>query len=602
MPGLSTPLPLPAREFDRRVALKAAASFAAMAAAGATTRPQSARAQSATYALTWVEAEHPETMPEADGTRQFALEAPFHAIAPTWSIEAGGDVLVEISVSVDGASWTEPLVVGEAVHDAGPLDRDGRRFGELIFADGASLVRYRAMDAAGNLTAVPGLAFICIDSSDGPAWSDAVGAETPTGELWQPPVISRAAWGADETYRFDRKGRVQWPEEYQTVEHIIVHHTVTPTFQDPLVAVRAIYYYHAVERGWGDIGYNYLVDHMGNVYEGRYGGENVVGGHAYQYARGSSGIGLLGEFSSTTTTPEAQAGLVWISAWVGRYLDPWGSADFHEVDNLPTICGHQDVNDSTCPGWGLYHQLDTIREHVAAVLAGAEPTITSEFYPGDTVQVVVNNANLRDGPGMGFGVTAEMPFGALLTITEKAATNDGYAWYGVSGDYGWGWTAGVVLERIAAAEIADDGFAVGDKVVVATNMLNLRSDAGRNAPVLAALPTGTAGEIIDGPIHADGYIWHRLQTDYGRGWAVGIYLAPRGSGMVFAVGDHVFVDTDAVVLRTGPGRASRDIVAIPTGEELEITDPPVTMDGHEWYGVTSAYGDGWVAGTYLSPV
>lgn len=602
MPSLSTHLPLPRHVFDRRVALKATASFAAMAAAGLRLRAPSAHAQSATSALTWVEDEHGDVVPDGDGWRSFALEAPFHAVAPTWNGEAGGDVLVEIAVSIDGARWSDPVVVGEAVHDAGPLDRDGRRFGELIFADGASLVRYRAMDGSGQLISVQGLAFICIDSSAGPDWAEAVGAETERSELWEPPVISRAAWGADESYRFDRKGRIQWPEDYLPVKHIIVHHTVTPTFQDPLVAVRAIYYYHAIERGWGDIGYNYLVDHMGNVYEGRSGGENVIGGHAYQYAHGSCGIGLLGDFTSSLTTPEAQAGLVWITAWVGRELDPYGSGDFHETADLPTICAHRDVNDATCPGAGAYGQLDTIRDHVAAVLAGAEPTIATQFYPGDTVQVVVNDANLRDGPGAGFGVLAAMPFGAVLAITERAASNDGYAWYGVSGDYGWGWCAGSMLERIAGPEIAADGFVVGDRVVT-TDGLNLRTDASRVAPVQASAPPGTAGMIIDGPRHEDGFIWHRLETDYGRGWAVGLYLAPRGSGTVFAIGDRVVVDTDAVVLRSAPGRGSRELAAIPGGVRLKIIEPPVTMGGHDWYGVRSTnYGEGWAAGTYLSPL
>src|SRR5699024_11679115 len=65
---------------------------------------------------------------------------------------------------------------------------------------------------------------------------------------------------------------------------------------------------------WGDIGYNYLVDFMGNVYEGRIGGDNVVGGHAYQYAYGSSGICEMGSFKTEPPTPEALAGLIWITA------------------------------------------------------------------------------------------------------------------------------------------------------------------------------------------------------------------------------------------------------------------------------------------------
>ena len=116
---------------------------------------------------------------------------------------------------------------------------------------------------------------------------------------------------------------------------------------------------------------------------------------------------------------------------------------------LPTICGHRDVLDETCPGDGLYSQLDTIRDQVAEVLSGADPTITAEFYPGDTVQVIVDDANLRSGPGTDSDTLTTLPWGTVLTVTDGATTSEGYAWYGVSGDYGWGYCAGVVLQRIA---------------------------------------------------------------------------------------------------------------------------------------------------------
>ena len=160
-----------------------------------------------------------------------------------------------------------------------------------------------------------------------------------------------------------------------------------------------------------------------------------------------------------------------------------------------------------------------------------------------------------------------------------------------------------MLERIAEATVADDGFAVGDKVVVSTDMLNMRTAAPVAARrSTASLPYGTAGEMTDGPIRADGYVWHGIETDYGRGWAVGVYLAARGSGVVFAVGDTVMVDTNAVVLHSAPTLNSRELIAVPRGEELTITDPPVRQDGHDWYGVRSAdYGSGWAAGVYLIP-
>ena len=219
---------LNARQFNRRVALRAAGAFAAMSAAG----PHLAAARDSgadipTPSLTWVENEHLDATPDADGYRSFSLERPFTAIAPTWSNEAGADILIEFALSPDSATWTDFITVGEAIHDAGQPDRDGRGFGELQFADAASVVRYRALDSAGGIISVPGLAFVCIDSTAGPAVAEAVGGEIGRDGIWQPPIISRASWGANETYRFDLNGEVWWPLEYQTVQHVIVHHTVT---------------------------------------------------------------------------------------------------------------------------------------------------------------------------------------------------------------------------------------------------------------------------------------------------------------------------------------------------------------------------------------
>ena len=598
----STPHTLDTLTFDRRVAIKAAAGFAAMASVGTIIRPQSVAAEGITTALTWTEADHPEATPDADGWITFSLEQPFSAIAPTWAGDGDPNALVQLKLSSDGAIWTDVITVGAAVHDAGQPDRDGRFFADLTFADSATFVAYRPLAADGSSTNLPDLAFTAIDSRSGPVTADAVGAETGGDDVWAPPIISRAMWGADESFRFDENGDELWPPSYQTVEHVIIHHTETVTWQDPMVAVRAVYYYHAVERGWGDIGYNYLVDYMGNVYEGRYGGENVVGGHAYQYAHGSSGIGVVGSFTDFETTPEAQAGVVWITAWVGQALDPWGTADFHEQDDLPTICGHRDVNASACPGDGLYSQLDDIRTQVAEVLAGANPVVTSAFYPGDTVQVVVEGANLRTGPGTGFDVSAELPWGTVLSVTDPATSNDGYAWYGVWGDVGWGWVAGVMLELISEASVTDDGLAIGDEVVVATDVLNLRIDASRDAFVAAQLPNGTPATITGGPTRADGFVWHEVTSDYGDGWAVGAYLALRGSGVVFAIGDEVVVDTDGVWLRSGPGTTRQRLAEIPGGDVLTITETMVPNEGHEWYGVHSDdYGDGWTVAVYLAP-
>ena len=95
---------------------------------------------------------------------------------------------------------------------------------------------------------------------------------------------------------------MQYPEE---IKKIIVHHTAsTKNLDDPMQAMRDIYYYHAISRGWGDIGYNYIIDTSGNIYEGRFGGEGVIAAHSGPANHGSIGIAVLGNYQSDQV-PEA---------------------------------------------------------------------------------------------------------------------------------------------------------------------------------------------------------------------------------------------------------------------------------------------------------
>ena len=121
-----------------------------------------------------------------------------------------------------------------------------------------------------------------------------------------PPIVSRAAWGGDELLRRNQ------PRYASAVRLVIVHHTATPNDYTPDQAaaiVRGIDVYHVKANGWNDIGYNFLVDRFGHVYEGRYGGitRNVIGAHALGFNTGSVGIALIGNFMTAKPTPAADA-------------------------------------------------------------------------------------------------------------------------------------------------------------------------------------------------------------------------------------------------------------------------------------------------------
>ena len=211
-------------------------------------------------------------------------------------------------------------------------------------------------------------------------------------------IISRSEWGADESLRLwqedrpkpqlvsvddeylkkfagelkiknkvktDSKGKdLTWPLEYpEKVSKFVIHHTATTkNLDDPKKAIRDIYYWHAITRGWGDIGYNFIIDTKGNVYEGRFGGDGVVGAHAGKSNVGSIGIAVLGNYEENEVPESVVSSIArLISVKAKKWgIDPAGSSTFRG-EKLPNIIGHRDVMSTTCPGGKLYDQLPAIR-------------------------------------------------------------------------------------------------------------------------------------------------------------------------------------------------------------------------------------------------
>lgn len=305
----------------------------------------------------------------------FKAEFPFNAIGAHMSAAAPPGIAIAVSVSPDGRAWSPWTGLHPDEHGPGPSRQD-RRFFDVTLVPVSWFVRYRAVGASGLPVTPDGLKFVYIDSTAGPSATD-FGDQLSAFEATAPKIVSRAGWGADERLRFDKQGKEIWEPEYRTVEKTIIHHTDTPNSQDPLQAIRSVYYYHAVTKGWGDIGYNYLVDRNGVTYEGRFGGDNVVGGHAYEYNYGSIGIGVIGSFSTTPDPLPAERAVSQLTAYKGRYIDPLGK--YYFVDKMiPNVVGHRDVLSTSCPGDAFYPRLPTIRKAVASQL-GLQPKMAVEI-------------------------------------------------------------------------------------------------------------------------------------------------------------------------------------------------------------------------------
>ncbi len=199
----------------------------------------------------------------------------------------------------------------------------------------------------------------------------------------KPAIIPRARWGADESIRRC------CPKYGKIIKAAFVHHTASSTDYQPAESaamVRAIYTYHVRSRGWDDIGYNFLVDRFGQIFEGRAGGMDkpVVGAHASGFNTDSFGVAALGTYEKTPPPKALLRGLQQVLTWkLGlNQSDPLGTASFLPVGaspstrptQLPVIAGHRDAGRTLCPGAQLYQKLPALRAEVKAALTPSTPT------------------------------------------------------------------------------------------------------------------------------------------------------------------------------------------------------------------------------------
>ena len=328
---------------------------------------------------------------------------------------------LQFRTSVDGEQWG-PWTDAEVEPDEGPdtTSAEGRaanrRMSAPVWVGEAAHLQTRSTGIAAAAKPSEVTVHVIDSSGLGRSWGramlDRLGAAwrgTPHAAeamVGQPAIVTRAQWGADEGIRRND------PSYGERIVAGFVHHTAGAndyTRAEADNVVRGVYSYHVQSRGWSDIGYNFLVDRYGTVYEGRYGGitRPVVGAHASGFNTNTFGVSLMGNFVNARPPAAMVSALRGMLAWKYdvHHVNVAGKVDYAENGSGPTVTlnrlsGHRDVGSTTCPGGNAYALLPGLRTSVAQLQG---PVI---LYP----QVSPRSLDVLDGES----VEGPVRFSALL--------------------------------------------------------------------------------------------------------------------------------------------------------------------------------------------
>ncbi len=350
-----------------------------------------------------------------------------------------GEVEALIRTSEDGKTWSRWYAVGlERVAEEGGGEQ---AFTEAIWTGGGRYLQVAARSAGDDVPApdlLREVRLVAINSTeDADRAATVVGvirraAATVAGVDLAPPVgamtskpkiVTRAKWGANESWR-------SGSPDYAPVKVAFVHHTASgnsySAAQAPAI-VRGVYGYHTKSLHWSDVGYNFFVDRYGVIYEGRYGGmtRGVIGGQVLGFNTGSTGVSVIGTFSSATPPSAAIASLERLLEWKldVHHVDPRGTGKLvcgygqkyrtGQTVTFPAIAGHRDANYTDCPGGRLYAQLPTVRKVVAR---RGQPKIYG--FIAEDPAISPNGDGVRDRATIGF--TVSQTAGWRLEIRDAA--------------------------------------------------------------------------------------------------------------------------------------------------------------------------------------
>ena len=416
---------------------------------------------------------------------------PFVVAGVTWDEPTEDVVEAAVRVREDGkwTAWSALEIVSTGV----PGERGGT---EPLVSPGADGVQLRVVTADGSVPA--GLRAELVDPGASPAdaavgrtAAPAASASAATADVLRPAIVTRAQWGADESRTRP------WRTVSSRLRALYVHHTAgsnSYSRSQSAAIVRGIFAYHTGSRDWPDIGYQFLVDKYGRIFQGRSHAvrDLPLGAHAGGFNIQTIGIAALGNYDTATPSAALRSALRRFLAWKAyeHNLDPGGTTTLvagtstgsgmryrqGATVRVPVITSHRATNYTACPGARLQSRLGELR-------AGARSLV----------------AATRERYGRPRSTTAR-PTGVAWSASQRPVhwgSSATFRWYAASGAARYQ----VQVRSASATSAMPDGRTWTRWGVVSQTRATLRLSAG-STTVVAVRPVDSSGRL--GPLRVLG--------------------------------------------------------------------------------------------------
>jgi N-acetylmuramoyl-L-alanine amidase-like protein len=339
----------------------------------------------------------------------------------------------------------------------------------------------------------------------------------------RPSIVTRAGWHANEAMRRAA------PLYASELKMVFVHHTDTATSapcSESARIVRGIYAYHVRVNGWNDIGYNFLVDRCGTVFEGRYGGmtKPVIGAQTGGFNTYSSGIAVIGTYTSARPPHAAVRALERLIAWRLdiAHVNPAARVEMTSSGNpryragrhviLNAVSGHRDGYPTSCPGSALYALLPRIRAKATAI---GLPKIWNPRHvpnlhriaPDAALPLLLRAKFSRTTP---FTLTIRAPGGEVIARRRHTNHHIRWRWSGrvavlPGGTYRWSISAPRALGfsgilgtlPLWGLRAPPDGFSVTQGTVTGGDLASLAHPEGATLDIAAAGGSSTTELVTE---------------------------------------------------------------------------------------------------------